>query len=208
MCSVTGCTGRHFGRGYCRVHYERFKRTGATGLIRDASRGCSVDGCDLPHKARGLCQNHYWLFTKHGDPLGGPGKGSKAVDPIARFWSKVQLSEDCWNWLGGISDVGYGNFWYQGTTVSAHRFAYQLCVGAVPEGLALDHLCRNTACVRPDHLEAVTNRVNILRGISPSADNSRKSHCGNGHAFANHGVMLRGRRYCSVCQPYLAKHRA
>ena len=91
-----------------------------------------------------------------------------------RFWAKVEKTSDinaCWNWLGAKTK-GYGNFSYGGRggkTVRAHRFSYILINGPIPDGLALDHLCRNTLCVNPAHLEAVTDRVNFLRSHHPNA---------------------------------------
>lgn len=91
---------------------------------------------------------------------------------IERFWAKVDRRNDneCWAWTAGTADHGnarYGQFHIAGRTVSAHRAAYTLLVGMIPDGLQIDHLCRNTLCVNPAHLEAVTQRENILRAIRP-----------------------------------------
>lgn len=99
-----------------------------------------------------------------------------------RFWSHVQKTESCWIWTGQIlARAGYGRFWV-GTTAStpnplAHRYSYELVHGPIPAGLQLDHLCRNTSCVRPDHLEPVTGAVNIQRGRAV------RTHCKNGHPY-------------------------
>lgn len=86
--------------------------------------------------------------------------------PAERFWSKVHKSPDgCWIWTAGKYQ-GYGRFREGGTgsrNVLAHRWAWEQEHGAVPDGLELDHLCRNRACVRPDHLEAVPPTVNKAR---------------------------------------------
>ena len=81
----------------------------------------------------------------------------------SRFWSKVDKRgpSECWNWLASKSPLGYGCFDKRG----AHRVAYEALRGAVPVGLVLDHLCRNPGCVNPAHLEAVTHRENIRRGV-------------------------------------------
>jgi hypothetical protein len=125
-----------------------------------------------------------------------------------RFWSKVDVGnqDECWEW-SGCRVRGYGQFHIGNRKrVRAHRFAYELLVGEIPEGLVLDHLCRNTACCNPAHLEAVTTRENILRGVGLAAANSRKTHCKNGHEFTPENTYSspseeqRGWRECRVCR--------
>ena len=86
----------------------------------------------------------------------------------------------------------------QGTSVFAHRWAYQNLVGEIPDGLVLDHLCRNPSCVNPDHLDVVSQRENIVRGIGPSAINAMKMTCVNGHPFP-HEYQQGRRRKCAEC---------
>ena len=104
--------------------------------------------------------------------------------PEERFWTKVEKTEDCWLWTASKNADGYGQFGrIDGKMVSAHRFAYELMVGPIPDGLAIDHLCRIRHCVNPEHLEAVTHRENCLRGIEAATDRARKTHCLRGHLF-------------------------
>lgn len=81
-----------------------------------------------------------------------------------RFWEKVDATGDCWEWTSTRRN-NYGRFWIEGTRfVQAHRQAWEFLVGLIPEGLHLDHLCRNVGCVNPDHLEPVTPQENFRRG--------------------------------------------
>lgn len=112
------------------------------------------------------------------------------VNELERFWAKVDKSEvdGCWNWLA-FKLRGYGRFRRsrQGDaypSVFAHRFSYELVNGLIPDGLVIDHLCRNPSCVNPAHLEAVTQQVNTLRGEGLGAVNAKKTHCPKGHEYA------------------------
>lgn len=129
---------------------------------------------------------------------------------IVHFWSKVEPGRsdtECWLWTGGIARGGYGLFTFRldniDRSICAHRFAYQVERGPIPDGLQLDHLCRVRACVNPAHLEAVTNRENQLRSpISPPGVNFRKTHCKWGHPFdeRNTGFDAHGGRFCKACK--------
>lgn len=134
--------------------------------IFDALATCSIDGCDRGHNARGWCRRHYEAWRRHGDPLGA----SRTVgDPVGNFWRKVDVGHPlgCWVWTAAVGSHGYGVFNPEpGTTALAHRHAYTLLVGPIPDGLDLDHLCRNRVCVNPDHVEPVTRRENVQRGTA------------------------------------------
>ncbi len=107
----------------------------------------------------------------------------------------------CWLWDGVIHGSGYAHFFRK----SAHIRAYIELVGLVPEGMELDHLCRNRHCVNPAHLEPVSHLENVLRGIGPAAVNARRTHCTHGHELAgeNLQVTVRGdgrkMRQCKEC---------
>lgn len=125
----------------------------------------------------------------------------EATAPI-RFWTKVQFTGTCWLWTAYRDSYGYGAFYPARRYVAAHRWAYEFCVGPIPVGLELDHLCRVRACVNPEHLEPVTHRVNILRGVSPTAIHARKTHCPQGHPYNEANTYLRpaGNRECRLCK--------
>ena len=119
-----------------------------------------------------------------------------------RFWRKVRKDPNgCWEWQGAKGQ-GYGNFYLHGKFPRAHRYAYELLVGPIPDGLTLDHLCRNRACVNPDHLEPVTQKVNTLRGEGLAAQNARKTHCPEGHPLNGDNLYQQpgnGYRRCREC---------
>jgi hypothetical protein len=120
-----------------------------------------------------------------------------------RFWRYVEKTDGCWNWTGRHNARGYGQMRRQDQSQTmAHRYAYELLVGPIPQGLTLDHLCRNPRCVNPAHLEPVTLRVNILRGESYAARRARQTHCKYGHPFdqANTHVRPTGKRDCLACR--------
>jgi hypothetical protein len=126
-----------------------------------------------------------------------------------RFWSKVEPEpvNGCWIWVAAMTS-GYGSIGIGSRTDGsrrrelAHRLSYKQLIGPVPEGLELDHLCRNRACVNPAHLEAVTHRENVLRGASLNAFNAKKTHCKHGHPFSPENTYVRkdtGSRMCREC---------
>lgn len=92
----------------------------------------------------------------------------------------------CWIWTGVTMKSGYGKVWFNGRNRSTHRVVYELLVGPIPEGLQLDHLCRNRSCCNPQHLEPVTCRENVRRGITAEVNRQRQlsiTYCVNGHLY-------------------------
>lgn len=125
---------------------------------------------------------------------------------LERFQAKYTvLANGCWQWNAAMHGAGYGAFSLRenGVWVTrlAHRLAYEHFVGPILDGLTLDHLCRNRACINPAHLEPVTLQENKARGYSPVACNARKTHCSRGHAYIpeNTHVKKNGYRDCRHC---------
>ena len=116
-----------------------------------------------------------------------------------QVFSKIIVGDDCWEWKGMPKSGGYHQIKVGGRNLMAHRVVYELLVGPIPEGLQLDHLCRNRWCVRPDHLEPVTPKENKRRGITV---NETKTHCPRGHAYNEENTYRfpDGSRRCRACR--------
>lgn len=135
--------------------------------------------------------------TKRGKPRERVGPGASVED---RLVLHTDRSGDCWIWTGHIGDAGYGRIYYDRKLHYTHRLAYECFVGTIPDGLHIDHLCRNRACCNPFHLEAVTPQENVLRGVSPGARNRRSPICLYGHSYAIYGTIRSGRLVCRHCR--------
>lgn len=119
---------------------------------------------------------------------------------IAEFRTKTVTTESgCWEWQGKRHIRGYGVVCHQDREYRAHRVFYEALIGPIPEGLDIDHLCRNRACVNPEHMEPITRAENVMRGMSPAAQNARKTHCPKGHSLAD-AYGSPGRRECRTCR--------
>ena len=129
--------------------------------------------------------------------------GTKKDRPstLQRFWTKIIDIGDCLIWIGAKNPKGYGIFHNGFKHMAAHRFAYEQTKGPIPAGLQVDHLCRTRACMNPEHMEAVTNRENTLRGTGPTSINAKKTECKRGHKFDKENtVPVKGGRACLACR--------
>lgn len=132
------------------------------------------------------------------------------IKPLALRFAQLHIPEPnsgCWLWLGEIDRKGYGQINLGNATSGkrkrrmAHAVAYELHCTPIPRGLELDHLCRNTLCVNPDHLEPVTHKENVRRGMAHGAIVARTNTCMRGHALTDSNTYWsRGRRWCRACR--------
>jgi HNH endonuclease len=166
---------------------------------------CAAPDCESPTNSKGLCIMHYQRMKSHGSLDKPPARVYAVKSLEERFWAQVdrQGDDECWPWTGHLSR-GYGQFHVQYVsprrTIRPHRFSYELLVGPIPDGLQLDHLCRNRACVNPQHLEPVTAQENNRRSLAPSAINAAKTACVHGHEFTPENTGTKnGTRFCRQC---------
>lgn len=166
-CSVTDCEEFVNSGCLCLKHVMRLRRTGSVDLRPREAKKCAVEGCASAHHAQGYCAVHNARHNRTGDPL-----ATRRETTTGSFWKRVRGAgvEDCWQWTGFVLASGYGQIASRVKPTSsgtrlAHRVAYELLIGDIPEGLVLDHLCRNRTCVNPWHLDPVTPLVNTRRGL-------------------------------------------
>ena len=136
------------------------------------------------------------------------GRGEWARPPVTSASLEARAipepNSGCLLWLGTVNQFGYGRTNLHGRRIVAHRAAYILACGPVPDDLELDHLCRVRCCINPKHLEPVTKTVNVRRGVAGAVNRARqigKTHCPHGHPYSGANLFVRndGQRECRTC---------
>jgi hypothetical protein len=201
-CSVEGCAKPVLARWVCGTHYAYMKRHGTLPppMIRGMQPDiCKIDGCNKRATARGWCPMHYQRWRRFGTTDDLPVR----IGVVEAFWLLVDKTDTCWTWTGPTAR-GYGRYYDRrdDRRYMAHRWAYEHLVGTIPPSLQLDHLCRNSLCVNPEHLEPVTAKENNSRSRSPSAVNATKTQCKWGHEFTPENTYVppgTRKRHCRTC---------
>jgi len=151
-------------------------------------RICDYPGCGRKHECNGLCHSHQAQLNR--------GRGLSPIRTklgvLDRFWSRVDMSGECWIWTGASRCSGgrYGAFGYQGVNVAAHRFMWELYNGPIAPGMVICHTCDVTKCVNPSHLFEGTQRDNVAdmrakgRQVDPHGERARLAKLTNEQALA------------------------
>lgn len=166
-----------------------------------SARQCSIEGCERRHKGHGLCDMHLQRRRLTGTAEAPHAKVVAGYDSIGRpIWRRVEDPKvkllaravagpnGCVVWAGGKNNNGYGHITIDGQRIYTHRLSYELHVGPIPDGLVIDHLCRNRACLNPHHLEPVTQGENTRRG-----EPAQRTHCPAGHPYDEANTRIRKR---------------
>lgn len=165
---------------------------------------CSVEECERSSMSRGWCAMHYARWRRRGSTEDLRTRRNTPKYDEDRFWSGVDAEGDCWVWTRCQDGRGYGMFNVNRKNIRSHRYAWELLVGPIPDGFHIDHLCRNTICCNPDHLEPVTSAENTRRGAGGTMARERarrQTHCKRNHEFTPENTLVNtnGARVCRIC---------
>jgi len=175
-------TGRRMA--HCKACHEQYRTTWKRPIA-------ICKQCQQPY-ARESPRQQFCTHSCSREYLRGQPRGDMPSTLKDYFIERIDKTETCWLWTGPRQETdGYGRFTYAGERGYAHRLAYELFIGPIPESLVIDHLCRTPLCCNPEHLEPVTDKVNVARGESPPARAMRYMQCKRGHPYTPENTMTK-----------------
>jgi hypothetical protein len=159
-CSIENCENKYKAKGFCSKHYQKNKRLGDP-LAKKEKQFCSIENCENKHYAKGFCHKHYEKNKKYGDPLVGKNSQNKAgLEEYIYENSEIDIN-GCWLWKRSKNKKGYGESYFKGKHIKAHRLSYLTFIGEIPNNLHVLHNCDNPSCVNPKHLFLGNNQDNM-----------------------------------------------
>lgn len=203
-CSVDGCCGVHYAKGFCCKHYWRAKKHGSPHMVHVSHPStCSVEGCERVAVSRSYCRLHYERVRRIGST-----ELRSRPDARERFESRLlETTSGCLEWTGSRNADGYGSATRGRSSALAHRLAWELAYGPIPQGRLVCHRCDNPPCCNPEHLFLGTQSDNMRDMAAKGRSSGQKvTHCAHGHEFdeANTKMIRRknGRyqRRCRTCE--------
>lgn len=194
-CQIEGCENAIHARKLCNKHYRRMRDHGTTDDPVRKRSVCKIDGCDRFVNGHGLCSTHYSRVRLHGNPQADVPVNKARKTPEESFSARTKWSGDCLIWTGSKSPGGYGRIYFGGRGFQAHRYAWERAQGPIPEGMLVDHICWNRACVNVEHLRLATFAENAIYQETVSSSTGYKNVYRDGDGYQVHLQWSGGERF-------------